>query len=91
MSDPMKDWIEAQIRHGDYASVSDYVRDLVRRDRDRREQELTMDELRKKLAASRESGISNRTVDEIFAEAQDIAKRRGMPHGWRKRKHTATG
>ena len=53
LPDPMKDWIDAQIRQGDYASVSDYVRDLVRRDRDRREQELTLDELRKKLAASR--------------------------------------
>ncbi len=80
LPDPLKDWIEAQIRHGDYASVSDYVRDLVRRDRDRREQELTMDELRKKLADSRDSGISNRTVDEIFAEAREIAKARGILH-----------
>jgi antitoxin ParD1/3/4 len=80
LPDPMKDWIEAQIRHGDYASVSDYVRDLVRRDRDRREQELTLDELRKKLAASRDSGISNRTVDEIFAEARETAKGRGLLH-----------
>jgi antitoxin ParD1/3/4 len=80
LPDPMKDWIEAQIRHGDYASVSDYVRDLVRRDRDRREQELTLDELRNKLAASRDSGVSNRTVDEIFAEAREIAKGRGLLH-----------
>jgi len=80
LPDPMKDWIEAQIQQGDYASVSDYVRDLVRRDRDRREQELTMDELRQKLAASKESGISTRTVEEIFAEAQEIAKGRGIRH-----------
>jgi antitoxin ParD1/3/4 len=80
LPDPLKDWIEAQIRHGDYASVSDYVRDLVRRDRDRRQQELTLDELRKKLADSRDSGISNRTVDEIFAEAREIAKGRGLLH-----------
>jgi antitoxin ParD1/3/4 len=80
LPDPMKDWIEAQIRHGDYASVSDYVRDLVRRDRDRRTQELTLDELRNKLAASRESGISSRTVDEIFAEAREIARARGILH-----------
>jgi len=81
LPDPMKDWIEAQIRQGDYASVSDYVRDLVRRDRDRREQELTLEELRKKLAESRESGIGVRTVDDIFAEARDIAKARGLMHG----------
>lgn len=80
LPDPMKDWIEAQIRQGEYASVSDYVRDLVRRDRTRREQELTLDELRRKLAASRESGLSDRTVDDIFAEARDIARSRGLPH-----------
>ncbi|HEY6434263.1 MAG TPA: type II toxin-antitoxin system ParD family antitoxin [Acetobacteraceae bacterium] len=30
LPDPMKDWIEAQIGRGEYASASDYVRDLVR-------------------------------------------------------------
>jgi antitoxin ParD1/3/4 len=85
LPDSMKDWIEAQIRRGDYASVSDYIRDLVRRDRDRREQapplrDLTLEDLRKKLAASRGSGVSDRTVDEIFAEAQDIARARSLTH-----------
>lgn len=30
--DPMRDWVQAQIEGGKYASVSDYVRDLIRRD-----------------------------------------------------------
>jgi len=72
LPDPMKDWIEAQIRRGDYASVSDYVRDLVRRDRTRREHEYSLDELRQKLIASRDSGVSTRSVEEIFAEAKQI-------------------
>lgn len=58
LPDAMKDWIEAQIRRGEYASASDYVRDLIRRDRDRREQELTVEDLRLKLADSRSSGVS---------------------------------
>ncbi len=78
LPDPMKDWIEAQIRQGEYATASDYVRDLVRRDRARREQELTLEQLRLKLAASRESGVSSRTVDDIFAEAREIARARGL-------------
>jgi len=81
LPDPMKDWIEAQISKGDYASASDYVRDLVRRDRARREQELTLDELREKLAASRDSGEGGRSVDDIFAEAQEIVRARGLTHG----------
>ena len=80
LPDPMKDWIEAQIRQGEYASASDYVHDLIRRDRARRAQELTLEELRQRLAASRESGVSNRTVDDIFAEAREIARARGLVH-----------
>ncbi len=30
--DPMKDWVQAQINDGKYASSSDYVRDLIRKD-----------------------------------------------------------
>jgi antitoxin ParD1/3/4 len=30
--DPMRDWVEQRIGSGQYASVSDYVRDLIRRD-----------------------------------------------------------
>lgn len=30
--DPMREWVQAQIEGGKYASVSDYVRDLIRRD-----------------------------------------------------------
>ena len=48
LPEPMKDWIEARIREGEYASTSDKVRDLVRRDRERRSHpELTMDDLRR--------------------------------------------
>jgi antitoxin ParD1/3/4 len=37
-----------------------------------------LDELRKKLAASRDSGVGSRTVDELFDEARDIARARGL-------------
>jgi antitoxin ParD1/3/4 len=80
LTDPMKDWIEAQISRGDYASTSDYVRDLVRRDRARREEDLAVDALRLKLSASRDSGEGSRSVDDIFAEAQAIARARGLLH-----------
>ena len=32
--DPMRDWVQSQIEGGKYASVSDYVRDLIRRDQE---------------------------------------------------------
>ncbi len=30
--DPMRDWVQSRIDSGRYASVSDYVRDLIRKD-----------------------------------------------------------
>ena len=35
--DPMKDWVQAQINEGKYASSSDYVRDLIRKDQQGKE------------------------------------------------------
>jgi antitoxin ParD1/3/4 len=75
LPDPMKDWVEAQIRSGEYASSSDYVRDLIRRDR---EQKHRMAELRKLLAEAEASGISPRTIDEILADARAQARARGL-------------
>ena len=35
--DPMKDWVQAQIDDGKYASSSDYVRDLIQKDQQQRD------------------------------------------------------
>lgn len=77
LPDPMKEWVEAQIRSGDYASASDYVRDLVRRDRARKGGEFTLDELRRLVADSKASGVGDRSLDALFAEAERVAGRRG--------------
>ena len=78
LPDPMKDWIETLTQRGEYASSSDYVRDLVRRDRERRNQELTIEELRAIVADARASGIAKSSPDEIFAKAKEIVRARGV-------------
>lgn len=78
LPEPMKDWIETRIKEGEYASTSDYVRDLVRRDRERRSHpELTIDDLRRMVEESRASGISDKSVSDILASAQKQAKASG--------------
>ncbi len=32
--DPMRDWVQARVDEGRYAGVSDYVRDLIRKDQE---------------------------------------------------------
>ena len=79
LPDPMKDWIETRIKQGEYASASDYVRDLVRRDRGHMERpELTIEDLRRIVDESRLSGVSNKTFEDIIAEGDRIAKARGF-------------
>lgn len=73
LPDPMKTWIENRIQSGEYASSSDYVRDLVRKDRDYRTATL-----RSLIDEAEASGISPRSLDEIFAEAREKARRRGL-------------
>lgn len=78
LPDPLKEWIEARIKEGEYASTSDYVRDLVRRDRERRARpELTVEDLRRIVEASRASGVSEEPVSSILARAKSQAKARG--------------
>jgi antitoxin ParD1/3/4 len=78
LPDPMKDWIEAQIKQGDYASSSDYVRDLIRKDRERRTvPELTIDDLRRIVDEARAGGDTTESVGEIFEAAKARVKARG--------------
>lgn len=37
LPDPMKAWVESQVDGGQYGNASDYIRDLIRKDRERKE------------------------------------------------------
>jgi antitoxin ParD1/3/4 len=71
LPDPMRDYVQSRIDSGQYASVSDYVRDLIRRD-----QRDVVDEERwlRDLDASIERGIAEmdagggRDLDEVCEE-----------------------
>ncbi len=72
----MKEWIDEQVEAGEFDSSGDYLRDLVARDRERRDQDL-IHELRRIVDEALASGISTRTTGEIFDEAVEITKARG--------------
>ncbi len=76
LPDPMKAWIEEETRKGDYASTSDFMRDLVRRERERRQPQMTLEELRKKLAEARASGVSDKSFEEIIEDGKRLAESR---------------
>lgn len=65
--DPMRDWLNRRIESGQYASVSDYMRDLIRRDQIETDQRRAIVAA---LIAGEQSGISARRIPEILAALQ---------------------
>ncbi|MGZ9021075.1 MAG: type II toxin-antitoxin system ParD family antitoxin [Rhodoplanes sp.] len=72
LPDPMKEWVEAQARGGRYSNASDYVRDLIRRDQERAQ---TLAELQRLITEGIESGVSDRSMDEVLSIAREKASR----------------
>jgi antitoxin ParD1/3/4 len=74
LPDPMKAWVEDQAKSGRYANASDVVRDLIRQEQIKAEKIANMQRL---IDEGRASGISDRTMADIRAEALSrIAERR---------------
>ena len=76
LPEPMKEGIEAQARNGQFSGVSDYIRDLVRRDQNRHDQR---EALVQALIEGEESGPPREwTREELLAEAR---RRAGVTNG----------
>jgi antitoxin ParD1/3/4 len=64
VTDQQDEWIKSQVSNGDYTNDSEYFRDLIRRDQGK------FRALKTAVEKGLASGVSNRTVDEIWAEAE---------------------
>lgn len=76
MPDQMNEWVDAQINTGRYGNVSEYFRDLVRRDQERREASVLA--LQEMLERSEASGISSLSIEEIREAARNEARQKGL-------------
>ncbi len=65
--DQMREWVEAQLESGLYSNASDYIRDLIRRDQEYKDKR---EALIQALKTGEKSGISKRTIDEIWKEVK---------------------
>jgi antitoxin ParD1/3/4 len=80
MPDQLNAYVEGQIAQGRYGNVSEYFRDLIRRDQERRSE--AMAQLRTMIEKAEASGVSERTVEEIVEEAKREAASKGLlDHG----------
>ena len=68
ITEQMDDWVKGQIKAGKYGNDSEYFRDLIRKDQNR---ENSLDALRALLVEGEMSGIGDRSVTEIWDEAEE--------------------
>ncbi len=71
--DLMRDYVQRRVESGRYASVSDYVRDLIRKDQESSEKIGRMQSL---IDEGLASGIGKRSMAELLDEARLQAKPR---------------
>lgn len=77
LPDDMKAFIEDQVRAKGYTSVSEYIRDLIRRQR------TDIEELRAKIVEGIDSGVSTQPHGEWLAQLRDrIESNNPTPIGW---------
>jgi antitoxin ParD1/3/4 len=76
LSEAMKDWIDDRVEEGQFASATDYLLELVRRERERRDEE-RLEALRRHVDEGLNGPVSELTNDEIFAKALKLARMRG--------------
>ncbi len=67
MPETMRDYVAVRVSEGQYGNVSEYFRDLVRREQERRE---AISELRQMIDEGDASGTSPLSAEEIWAEAE---------------------
>ena len=72
--DSMREWVQSRIESGEYASVSDYVRDLIRRDQNARARQLKVDDIRRTIEEGRAAG-GTVPAEEVFARIEDKIRR----------------
>ena len=70
LPDQLRAFVEDQVATGRFANASDYVRDLIRDDQERAK---GMAELQELIREGLESGVSDKSIEQIFAEARASA------------------
>jgi antitoxin ParD1/3/4 len=75
VTDQQDDWIKSRIEAGEFTNVSEYIRDLIQRDQARFSE---IEAIRAALIEGEESGISNRTPQEVREAVKKRLRKNGQ-------------
>lgn len=72
--DAMEEWVKAQVESGRYGNDSEYFRDLIRRDQEKRQAEQDLHAL---IQEGLDSGVSSSTIPDIMQRIEDRLRKNG--------------
>jgi antitoxin ParD1/3/4 len=75
VTDQQDDWIKSRIAAGEFTNDSEYIRDLIRRDQARVSE---IEAIRAALIAGEESGISDKTPEEVRQAVRERLRQNGQ-------------
>lgn len=73
-TEQLNTWVQSVIAQGDYANESEYVRDLIRHDKERRAAHIALQEA---INDGMTSGVSDQNVPDIMKEVEERMKADG--------------
>ena len=78
LPEPLREWVEAQIKRGRYGNASEYLRELIRRDQERQAQERLEQLLLDGIRSGSASPLTKKDWAEVRADVtRRLEKRRG--------------
>ncbi|MDN3690229.1 ribbon-helix-helix domain-containing protein [Cyclobacterium jeungdonense] len=72
VNEPNDRWMKEKIQGNEYASKSELINDLIRRQREQEEERIW---LRNELIKGEESGLSSKSMAEVLKDAKTRAKK----------------
>ena len=75
VTNQQNNWIKAQIATGEFTNDSEYIHNLIRRDQTRKTEILA---IRSALIEGKESGVSDRTPEDVKAEVKRRLQNNGQ-------------
>jgi antitoxin ParD1/3/4 len=73
-TETLSDWMQSLVASGEYANESEYVRELIRKDR---EKNAKLKALREAIDEGLKSGVSNRSVADILRSKEAQLRKDG--------------
>jgi len=74
VTDQQNDWIKYRIGNGEYGNDSEYLRDLIRKDKSENEKLI---KLQQAIQRGIDSGVSERSIEEIIQSVEDRLRKNG--------------